>query len=96
VIILFKWEYSKDVSVSSGDDCAWIDNIILPAMTFTSVYAGPDTEICENDTFQCAGSATNYISFYGKQQVQVFLMMINHLHQFILHLKKTLLTVMYH
>ena len=59
----FKWEYSKDVSVSSGDDCAWIDNIILPAMTFTSVYAGPDTEICENDTFQCAGSATNYISF---------------------------------
>lgn len=25
-----KWEYSKDGSVSSGDDCAWIDNVVLP------------------------------------------------------------------
>jgi hypothetical protein len=25
-----KWVYSKDVSVSSGSDCAWIDDIILP------------------------------------------------------------------
>jgi len=60
----FKWEYDKDVSVSSGDDCAWIDYIILPAMTFTSVYAGPDAEVCENDVFQCTGSATNYVSFF--------------------------------
>ena len=26
----FKWEYSKDVSVSSGDDCAWVDDIVFP------------------------------------------------------------------
>ncbi|MBW6514798.1 MAG: T9SS type A sorting domain-containing protein [Candidatus Syntrophosphaera sp.] len=26
----FKWVYSKDVSVSSGSDCAWIDDIIFP------------------------------------------------------------------
>ncbi|MBE0661292.1 MAG: T9SS type A sorting domain-containing protein [Bacteroidales bacterium] len=26
----FKWEYMKDGSVSSGEDCAWIDNIKLP------------------------------------------------------------------
>ena len=25
-----KWEYTKDTSVSSGDDCAWIDNVVLP------------------------------------------------------------------
>lgn len=29
----FKWEFMKDGSVSSGDDCAWIDYIILPVMT---------------------------------------------------------------
>ncbi len=26
----FTWEYTKDVSVSSGSDCAWIDDIIFP------------------------------------------------------------------
>ena len=26
-----KWEYTKDVSMSSGSDCAWIDNVVLPA-----------------------------------------------------------------
>ncbi|MDD4224649.1 MAG: C25 family cysteine peptidase [Candidatus Cloacimonetes bacterium] len=26
----FKWVYSKDGSVSSGSDCAWIDDIIFP------------------------------------------------------------------
>jgi len=28
----FKWEYNKDVYVSTGDDCAWIDYIIFPSM----------------------------------------------------------------
>ena len=27
----FKWSYEKDGSVSSGSDCAWIDEIIFPA-----------------------------------------------------------------
>ena len=26
----FKWEYTKDTSVSSGDDCAWVDDIQFP------------------------------------------------------------------
>jgi hypothetical protein len=26
----FKWEYMKDGSVSSGEDCAWIDYIVFP------------------------------------------------------------------
>ena len=26
----FKWEYMKDISVSSGLDCAWIDYIVFP------------------------------------------------------------------
>ena len=40
----FAWKYEKDVSVSGGSDCAWIDNVIYPgsaaatnsAPTFTS------------------------------------------------------------
>ncbi|MBI9036911.1 MAG: T9SS type A sorting domain-containing protein [Bacteroidales bacterium] len=28
---IFKWEYFKDNYVSSGQDCAWIDFVILPA-----------------------------------------------------------------
>jgi hypothetical protein len=28
----FKWEYMKDGSVSSGEDCAWIDYIEFPAL----------------------------------------------------------------
>ncbi len=28
----FKWEYMKDNIVSSGSDCAWIDNIIFPVV----------------------------------------------------------------
>lgn len=27
---IFKWEYSKDNMVSSGSDCAWIDDIVFP------------------------------------------------------------------
>jgi hypothetical protein len=27
----FRWTYSKDGSVSSGDDCAWIDYIVFPS-----------------------------------------------------------------
>jgi hypothetical protein len=40
----FKWEYSKDGSVSSGSDCAWVDNIIFPQsfqnVTFTVTSSG--------------------------------------------------------
>ena len=28
-----KWVYTKDVSYNSGQDCAWIDNIILPPVS---------------------------------------------------------------
>jgi len=29
----FTWQYYKDGSVSSGEDCAWIDNIVFPSPT---------------------------------------------------------------
>ena len=33
---VLKWEYSKDTSVSTGNDCAWIDNVTFPASTIIS------------------------------------------------------------
>ena len=61
---IFKWEYSKDGSVSSGEDCAWVDFIVFPPIMFTSVYAGPDAEICEGDVAQCSGTASNYTTLF--------------------------------
>jgi len=54
----FKWEYTKDGSVSSGDDLARIDYIVLPVPIVTSAFAGPDTDYCESDIMQCNGTAT--------------------------------------
>lgn len=58
----FKWVYKKDYSGQGGADIAWVDYIALPTMMATTVYAGPDDESCDNNNFQCIGSATNYTS----------------------------------
>ncbi|MDO9577277.1 MAG: C25 family cysteine peptidase [Candidatus Cloacimonadales bacterium] len=30
--VIFKWDYSKDGSVSNGSDCSWIDYIVFPGV----------------------------------------------------------------
>ncbi|MDZ4182368.1 MAG: C25 family cysteine peptidase, partial [Candidatus Cloacimonadaceae bacterium] len=35
------WTYYKDSSVSTGSDCAWVDNIIFPSSTSPSTYNPP-------------------------------------------------------
>ncbi len=57
-----KWTYSKDISVSTGSDCVWVDFIELPAQPTTTAYAGQDATICEGETYQCEGMATLYNS----------------------------------
>ncbi len=55
----FKWEYSKDVYVTNGDDCAWIDYIVFPPVLSTTAYAGVDIETCElNPVVMDAANAT--------------------------------------
>lgn len=56
----FKWIYEKDYSVSSGDDCGWIDFVTFPPAATLNSNAGPNAEICANDTHQCDGSAAFY------------------------------------
>jgi len=60
---IFKWTYSKDGSVSSGSDCAWVDFIILPPMLLPTANAGVDAEICQTETeFQVVASAADFES----------------------------------
>jgi len=46
----FKWEYYKDGSISSGEDCAWIDYIIFPATIFEASFSSNETNICEGES----------------------------------------------
>jgi PKD repeat protein len=45
----FKWEYSKDFSVSTGSDAAWIDYIVFPPMEIEAIFTSDTTIICESD-----------------------------------------------
>lgn len=58
----FTWEYMKDPMVSSGADAAWVDYISFPAPVATTGGAGTDAAICESETHQLEGYATNYVS----------------------------------
>ncbi|MGP1447123.1 MAG: C25 family cysteine peptidase [Candidatus Limimorpha sp.] len=57
----FTWAYEKDNAISSGSDCAWIDNILLPVRHIEfSCHAGSDIDICKNDIAQLQGNASGY------------------------------------
>ena len=58
----FTWKYKKDTSVSSGSDCCWIDFVILPVDRNLSVSAGPDINICVDESAQLNGYANNQTS----------------------------------
>lgn len=48
----FKWEYSKDGSVSSGADAGFIDYIVFPPMEISAYFEADTTVICETDIVQ--------------------------------------------
>ncbi len=56
----FKWVYDKDFSVSNGEDCGWIDYVTFPPAATLNAQAGPNAEMCANETYQCEGEAANY------------------------------------
>ena len=58
----FTWKYKKDSSMSSGQDCCWIDFVILPTDRSLAVSAGLDQEICANESATLAGYAANQTS----------------------------------
>ena len=56
----YKWTYTKDSSVNSGSDCAWIDFVSLPAARVMAGTAGYDVTVCEDNEAQIVGYAINY------------------------------------
>ena len=63
----FKWSYKKDYSMSSGSDCAWIDDIQFPPTSIT-LALDPITELEAtvddnqvNLTWTGSAGATNYV-----------------------------------
>ncbi len=56
----FKWVYSKNEHTNQGDDCAWLDYIVLPYTIVPGVNAGENQDICAGDTAFLSGSATNF------------------------------------
>jgi hypothetical protein len=55
----FMWVYEKDGGGSDGADCAWLDNIYLPAPLVTTLFAGKDATACANGYYNCNPRATN-------------------------------------
>ena len=56
----YKWTYTKDGSVNTGSDCAWIDFIGLPAERIMAGTAGNDVTVCEGNDAQIVGYAIHY------------------------------------
>jgi len=67
----FTWSYEKDYSVSSGDDCGWVDFIVFPSFAgaaplAVAVSANP-AEICEGESSQLNAFATGGSGNYTYQ-----------------------------
>ena len=49
MIHTFKWTYSKDESLTSGNDCAWVDFIVFPVAVYEASFSSNETNICEGE-----------------------------------------------
>ena len=56
----FKWLYVKDGSVSAGDDCAYLDNIIFPPSVKINASVQDNTDI--KSSFSCTPNPTKGFS----------------------------------
>jgi hypothetical protein len=66
----FKWTYEKDISVSNGSDCGWIDYIIFPpfagSLTPLSVTASANpSDICLGQSSQLNAFATGGVGSFS-------------------------------
>jgi hypothetical protein len=49
----FTWKYLKDGSVNEGEDCAWLDNIILPIQGYEPPAENNAPEILSSNIINC-------------------------------------------
>ena len=63
----FKWSYTKDSSVNSGSDCAWIDDILFPptnVITFITPASNLEATVDGHDvrlSWTASADATSYV-----------------------------------
>jgi len=62
---ILKWEYVKDYTATSGEDCAWIDYVILPASAngLTAVFSVDADDICDGETVSYTSSSEGATSW---------------------------------
>ena len=70
------WSYEKDYSMSSGDDCGWIDNIIFPATT-VAVNVHEQTGKNEVVVYPNPGNGQFYINLNEPAKQRINLMVFN-------------------
>ena len=57
----FTWSYTKDQSVDSGHDCAWIDNFYIEPASIPIAYSGDLLKACRDEEVNIhCGYAYNY------------------------------------
>ena len=71
----FKWSYTKDSSVNSGSDCAWIDDIMFPP-THVYTFIAPATDLEAtvdggnvNLTWAASADAVSYVVKRGLEEI---------------------------
>ncbi len=60
-----KWEYKKDFISSVGEDCAWVDNIVMPAISsviFPNFNANSQV-VCKNEKVHFTATTDNATSY---------------------------------
>jgi PKD repeat protein len=64
-----KWEFSKDGSVSTGSDCAWVDYIILPGAAASSPlfadFMADQTDICDGEMVNFTSNSIGNVETYS-------------------------------
>jgi len=58
---VLQWAYEKDESVSAGDDCGWIDYVVISSVTnqAPTANAGPDMSVEVDQTVSISGSGSD-------------------------------------
>lgn len=58
----FTWSYQRGILPAQNEDCAWIDNILLPVSPPYIAFAGFDNQICGEEDFETKGYASGHES----------------------------------
>ena len=65
-----KWEYTKDTSVSSGSDCAWVDDIMFPptnVYTFIAPATNLEATVDGHDVALTWGASADAVKYVVKR-----------------------------